>query len=364
MGIIRILLALAVVSVHAGGPIAGVAFFGNGVTAVELFFILSGFYMALVLRTKYRGQARRFYLARLIRLLPIYWILLGLSLAASTAILLLTGHATGLFYGLQEALPHGWLYPAAALANLFIVGSDALLLYGDLARQPTGHLLALPVVWSLAVELLFYGLAPFLLRWRPLPLVAGFLLLLALRCLLWLPSHGSWTPWNYFFAPSALHLFLLGVLAYLAYEKLQAAPRCLGLVRVLGWPIFFGLIANILFYQKWGVFHLQDYRFYFLFAASLPVVFVLFRAIRIDRAIGDYAYPLYLAHDLVFPLPRRCAGIFRPAGSCAPAWPPRCCFAGGCWRSTRGSRGGCTAGSTPAVTESGYGSFARRVRMR
>ncbi len=300
MGIIRLLLALSVVAAHLALVRSGISFFGTGVPAVESFFILSGFYMALVLRTKYRTQTRRFYLARLIRLIPIYWVLLFSSLVFSLAVLLVTHRAIGFLYSLQKPWPHGWLYPAAAFANVFIVGSDLLALYGNRSGLGEEHFLALPALWSLGTEMCFYALAPWVLRRGAAAILSAFLLFFGLRLVLWLPTHGGWTPWNYYFTPSAFNLFFLGALAYLAYERLPTSPRWQQGTRLVGWLAFGTVAANILFYRPWALFGLQDYRYYLLFAASLPFIFTVFRASAFDRAVGEYSYPLYLAHALVF----------------------------------------------------------------
>ena len=55
MGIIRFLLALAVVAFHSQ-RILGLRLMG-GNEAVEIFFIISGFYMSLILRGKYARHA-------------------------------------------------------------------------------------------------------------------------------------------------------------------------------------------------------------------------------------------------------------------------------------------------------------------
>ena len=56
MGLLRSLLALSVVSAHYGLPIpllGFVPFRGHGGFSVTIFFVLSGFYMALILEAKY-----------------------------------------------------------------------------------------------------------------------------------------------------------------------------------------------------------------------------------------------------------------------------------------------------------------------
>src|SRR5690349_18914439 len=85
MGLIRTLLALAVVFTHAGDfPLTSNKFVG-GTIAVQSFYIVSGFYMALVLNKKY-AHARQFYINRFIRLYPTYWAILIMVTLAMVAV--------------------------------------------------------------------------------------------------------------------------------------------------------------------------------------------------------------------------------------------------------------------------------------
>lgn len=64
MGILRLLLAIGVIAEHAG-----VAFGVGSFTAVEAFFMISGFYMSLILGNgSYRTLP--FYLSRGLRIFP------------------------------------------------------------------------------------------------------------------------------------------------------------------------------------------------------------------------------------------------------------------------------------------------------
>jgi peptidoglycan/LPS O-acetylase OafA/YrhL len=74
VGLIRLLLAYAVVLSHSK-PIHGY-FIVPANAAVTLFFMISGFYMALVMTEKYTGpnRIRRFYSNRILRLYPSYFI--------------------------------------------------------------------------------------------------------------------------------------------------------------------------------------------------------------------------------------------------------------------------------------------------
>lgn len=90
MGLLRLLLAVCVFCGHSRR--LGNFRWLEGHLAVELFFVVSGFYMQLVLSQRYTkrklGSTWRFqfYKARYLRLLPIY--LLGSFLALGTAFLL------------------------------------------------------------------------------------------------------------------------------------------------------------------------------------------------------------------------------------------------------------------------------------
>src|SRR5260370_42618312 len=77
MGFVRILLGISIVFSHAGKP------FGYDMiptkTAIQAFFIISGFYMALILNEKYASQKNSYKLFitnRFLRIFPLYWFML------------------------------------------------------------------------------------------------------------------------------------------------------------------------------------------------------------------------------------------------------------------------------------------------
>ena len=78
MGLIRFLLAFAVLLGHS--PTATFKFIHAG-TAVQAFFVVSGFYMALVLDGKYT-DTKLFYSNRLLRLAPAYFAMMAIALVA------------------------------------------------------------------------------------------------------------------------------------------------------------------------------------------------------------------------------------------------------------------------------------------
>jgi len=90
----------------------------HGDAAVQAFYVISGFYMALVLDRTYAGSGRNpipFWIARYLRLAPLYILISALGAATALA---LTGRV-GL-YSVGDALD-GVL---AALSNIALLGQD------------------------------------------------------------------------------------------------------------------------------------------------------------------------------------------------------------------------------------------------
>ncbi len=110
MGLIRILLAVCVFCAHTR-PLGNLPW-TNGNLAVELFFVISGFYMQLVLSTKYTehnlGEAwiSQFYKARYFRLLPMYWA--GCALVLGATLVYRDSLAPLSIWKALSALPHSF----------------------------------------------------------------------------------------------------------------------------------------------------------------------------------------------------------------------------------------------------------------
>jgi peptidoglycan/LPS O-acetylase OafA/YrhL len=151
-----------------------------------------------------------------------------------------------------------------------------------------------PIAWTLSIELQFYLAAPFIVR-RPLWICGAILAaLLAVRMsLLGLDYH-----WRYFFAPSVWCFFMLGVVAH----RLSGQIANEALVRQIG---FGSLVALPVIGYLSGVIQVRDldrpklWVFYLFFATSIPFIFALTKSWRFDGLIGEFSYPIYLAHLLV-----------------------------------------------------------------
>jgi len=301
MGFLRTLLALSVVLDHLGGGYADQLVGGR--LAVQLFYVISGFLISYVLTAtdNYQGATGKFYANRFLRLFPIY-----LAVAALT----LTAHIVsgGSFFRLYESLPFSaevFLF----LSNLFIFGQDWLMFFGirDSALAFTGSFansdvplykgLLVPQAWTLGVEMSFYLVAPFILR-SPRRLLILLAASLALRAVLIATGVGRSDPWTYRFFPTELALFLIGSLSHqVVLPRMKAWTQRVKRLPELGTGILF---IYVLAHFSIGIHPtVRDGLAVLLFAALLPLAFLFQSRHRLDKAIGELSYPLYICHMLV-----------------------------------------------------------------
>jgi peptidoglycan/LPS O-acetylase OafA/YrhL len=261
MGSLRLILALVVACAHLATPVANI--FGQyAIEAVRIFFVISGFYMTMILieRKAYRSL-RNFYVSRALKLLPLYWAVSLLALLAY-AILVPREVPDHPFTQWERfdifAAPLSVLYTVISLVTL--IGADTWVWLGfnptngRLSVAPdygTGMTSVLglgfvPQAWTIGLELCFYVMAPFVVR-RSLRLLC-LLLVASLLCRAAITVCGAGPPWTRSLFPAELAFFLAGALLY----------------RVT-------VVRNIL-------------------KTSGPI----------DAALGALSYPIYIAHHAVF----------------------------------------------------------------
>lgn len=210
MGVLRMVFAMSVVLGHGVGyayllPI-------NGNAAVRCFFIVSGFYMAMILQGEYSRGTRRFYINRILRIFPAYLAVVGVTLAYRSFV----GSPLSCFF---DNFQMDSLQLRSYLATFGIIGMDHL-------RPAWGEagLLDCRIVrqaWSLETELLFYLAAPFLLR--RLTFLKAFFLLSASCLIFWWEHAIGGVPW--WAIPTGLPFFLAGALVYISYESLTSRVK-------------------------------------------------------------------------------------------------------------------------------------------
>ena len=305
MGYIRLLLAISVYQGHAWAIFPPKVYeLSGGVVSVRMFYIISGFLMAMVLSDKYDSPIK-FYKSRLLRLIPVYYCVLFLSILISVISYIKTGDSflLGYFSGYRDTV--GIIGCAIlAIPQLSTIGLDV---FGFIGIDTTGiifitetwkhvngyQFLIVPQAWTLGIECWFYLLAPWIISRRK---VIFFLLALSIIIKLVIENNLSYSsddPWVRRFFPTELQFFLFGVISFKfkKYLKSNNTKHQLGnLALILLIIIFMGMppIANI-----------NPTILYLLFALSLPNILNISKLLPLDRMIGDFSYPFYLIHWLM-----------------------------------------------------------------
>lgn len=333
MGCLRLFLAIAVVLSHSGG-IYGYVMTG-GVVAVKAFFIISGFYMALILNEKYKSKEHSlylFYTNRFFRLVPVYLFFLTLKIFLSIIFKhfnLLSEQATTVYPLFRQSFVidmFAYYYDKLSIGTIIFIIFDNLTLLGSffqpfLAIDNSGslffyegpwnldalapiHFMFLPQSWTIGFEYGFYLIVPFMVKRRTSLIVtliiAGFIFRFFLYYL-----GLKYLPWTDRFFPIELVFFLMGLLSYKIYHAINRLKLANTILIILIVMVTLGLT---LFYPILPYRHLTRYflsyseMIYFsLFFLGIPFVFYFTKNNRVDRFIGELSYPIYLCHLFVIP---------------------------------------------------------------
>ncbi|MEO6052670.1 MAG: acyltransferase [Chthoniobacterales bacterium] len=318
MGILRLYLALCVVTAHSSPIFPWDTHDGN--RSVQIFYIISGFYMALVLSSRYSNK-HDFYLSRFLRIFPLYWIVLLLIVGWS----LFSGWHSGQWLTLQRFVTHPFEANGmagiglASFSNITLFGQDWVMFLSHPLGQtfqmteafgkdtnPLWRYLIIPQAWSVGVELSFYVLAPFFNRLRSRDLLILVVSFFMLRFYASMNLHLNYDPWMYRFFPFEISQFLLGMLGFRIYACFRASGKSWlpSFNRKRAFPIAFvvvcvalivcNLIENyFLGHSTWAWRSLCTYP---LWAVGIAFLFALLGNNPIDRWVGELSYPVYLVH--------------------------------------------------------------------
>jgi peptidoglycan/LPS O-acetylase OafA/YrhL len=292
MGLFRLLLAISVFMAHTNNP-KWIHGFG-GENAVEIFFVISGFYIAMILDKTYSNKWN-FYKNRFLRLYPIYYIICGLVLIRATAI---PSFFSDLFHHPAPVLAVANTANATLFGTdwlMFLQWRDSALHFGSFLHSdfPIYSAMLIPQAWSLGIEVTFYLLAPSICRLRTRYVALLGLLLFGIKGLYWAKGLNV-DPWSYRFFPFELPMFVLGILLYrlkrrgVTRKKISAKITYLGVISIY---LIFGLVSSFIDIDRKIQFSLL-----FLFASA---VILFAQQDSLDSRIGELSYPFYICHIFV-----------------------------------------------------------------
>jgi peptidoglycan/LPS O-acetylase OafA/YrhL len=276
-GTLRLLLAFMVVLSHLPGSDYLVHF---GFYAVCGFFVLSGFLMTAGLNEVYRFDAKLFWTNRVLRLLPPYYLVCLLTLLVVIRVPAEAG--AYLSYWISDV-------PRYDIAlNLLIIPQQ----YPELGFR------LVPPFWSVAVELQMYVLLFFVASRNESSALATLWIggIYHLACIYGGLGFGA----RYFVASSATLSFAAGTLIYFWTKRgvLNVTPSAAALA-------FFMWLANTIV-ARWLLPDEYAYGPGYYFATFLFVIVVAGLAKvqwtplaqRLDRILGEIAYPVFLVQWL------------------------------------------------------------------
>ena len=311
---LRGIAVLLVILTHSAQPVAGLPELLDGLakcgqTGVQLFFVASAYTLCLSFRR--RGAEARpvlsFYLRRLFRIAPLYWLAIAVYFGLHLALQLKGAPATLVF----------------APYTAFNVMANALFVHGFV---PAANNSIVPGGWSIGTEMAFYalfpllfalagrlhrkGLAALLLAWALL-CIGNLALQMALEGTRWAVAGNNFT---YFNIVNQLPVFGIGLLAYFVNEEGVAArlpPAWYG----LGCLVFAALTLLLWGFEQPLLFALIPSSAALSFLCLLQLLRVLPLKLNALCRAGQVSYSMYVFHFLF-------AWYAVPAGVAPLALPP------------------------------------------
>lgn len=285
MGSLRLLLALLVMASHFAYHQDKL---NLGVFAVTGFYLISGYFMALSYR-RFRQNSvtpvRHFYLDRALKLLPLYWLVLGTTVLA--VVLLPVSH----LYPILNQPPS----VEKLFYNVFLLPVNYV--FEPLSIQAILPHPYVPPSWSLATEMHFYLLVPLLTLLSSRYLKGLLILSVVIHLMSALLNYPNFSAdaFGYRFIPGVLQFFIVGILLARGETKTLVYYW-------LSYALILATVSPALALSTQGWMNEQ----WLGILAILPIVWLLTQQApnqqwkQLDKAIGNLAYPLFLVHFLIF----------------------------------------------------------------
>jgi len=294
--------------------------------AFESFFILSGFYMAMVWQNDYSrmpGGFKKFLYKRVFRIFPLYWLVLVTSVVISLITYFTSNNPLLLGPLFSHWAQLNWSVRFYVFfSNIFIFGQEAIFFLkinfdtgafewgrkfidGD---PPLHFFLLISQAWAISYILYFYLLLPLLNRFSSMAIFILMALLVAAR-FIWYHIGHEVEPWLYRFYPFEFAFFLGGMLSARAYDKWKARLEQKKPICFLSFIAFFALTC---LYDLWyGEYLMKQWIYYALLCVLMPLFFALTKDNRADNYLGQLAYPAYICNFIIIHLIKM-SGIENP----------------------------------------------------
>jgi peptidoglycan/LPS O-acetylase OafA/YrhL len=342
MGILRFYLALCVIAEHSNSVLPWLVH--DGLESVEIFFMISGFYMAMIL-PKY-SNVMEFYFNRFLRIFIPYFLICGMILTLSLIFGIVWGEWLELepfinFSVAKNSLYATFLMIFATFSNLTIFFQDLVFILSydlpsalnfsiDLSegQYPFYKYLLDPPAWSISVELIFYFFAPVIVKFTNKKLLLILLSSLTIRIFFYEMIGVKYNGWIHKFFVCAIALFVMGIFSFRLYSNwlinlTKKLPINLQISNK--YYIFYcGFILLFFFLTKFATQQLgsiikMNYAYlisYLIWMAIIPILFQLTANNKLDRYIGNLSYPIYLIHTIVIKISQ----IIIPYCSISESW--------------------------------------------
>ncbi len=258
--------------------------FQNGFLGVDIFFVLSGFLMAKLAE---KASPLEFYSRRLKRLLPAYFVVIFFTTLIVSIITIPSD---------SNQRTDRIFYDLLALSNISFWSENSY--FESNAFRPLLNL------WSLAVELQFYLLAPFILPFlKKRKLLLGLVILLSLLGSVVLITISPKT--SFFMLPTRLWEFLFGAFAAWHFVRNSTPKVCLLLGLLSALCLFFVFAFYPLPNDSLNVItgHPSLAALLVVISTTILLIFSIDKFIsikffmsRIFIKLGDYSYSIYLTH--------------------------------------------------------------------
>ena len=267
--------------------------------------------MSLVLNVKYASDYIAFYKNRVLRIYPAYFF--GLVLAYFLFTFFANSHHNpSKVYSLLLEKEQSITLLFILLSNLIIFGSDILknlYLFEENGLITTfmgatsegviaGHnFYILPQNWTLAAELTFYLICPYVTKLSNIRLVFLTIFIFVACDFISNYKFSSEVPLNrdgiFVFS---FRYFLLGMLAHrLIYTNLTIISSkilyCISLI-----SIFILILLGIYSYKIVSLGYLSELQLYLIYSILIPIIFNFTKNLKLDDKIGQYSYPIYIFH--------------------------------------------------------------------